>query len=140
MRPILTFFFLVIPTLALAETYEVQMLNRNANGSMVYDPPYLNIQAGDRVKFVATRPGHNAVSIQGMIPEGAMAIKGRLNEELTVTLDVEGLYGIKCTPYFAMGMVMVIEVGAQKAKLDDIPVGLAERASARLQDYLAHRK
>ena len=139
MRPILTFFFLVIPTLALAETYEVQMLNRNANGSMVYDPPYLNIQVGDRVKFVATRPGHNAVSIQGMIPEGAMAIKGRLNEELTVTLDVEGLYGIKCTPHFAMGMVMVIEVGAQKAKVDDIPVGLPERAAVRLQDYLAHR-
>lgn len=115
------------------------MLNRNANGSMIYDPPYLNIQAGDHVKFIATRPGHNAVSIQGMIPDGAMAIKGRLNEELTVTFDVEGLFGIKCTPHFAMGMVMVIEVGAQKAKVDDIPVGLPERAAARLQDYLVQR-
>ncbi|OIQ44226.1 MAG: pseudoazurin [Roseobacter sp. MedPE-SW] len=139
MRSILSFFLLVIPSLALSETYEVQMLNRNANGSMVYDPPYLNIQAGDSIKFVATRPGHNAASIKGMIPDGATAIKGRLNEEITVTLNVEGLYGIKCTPHFDMGMVMLIEVGAQRARAEDLPDGLPERAAARLHSYLAEK-
>ncbi|MEM6481853.1 MAG: pseudoazurin [Pseudomonadota bacterium] len=138
MRLLFTFLVVIIPSMALAETYEVQMLNRNANGSMVYDPPYLNVQPGDSVKFLATRPGHDAVSIEGMVPEGAIPIKGKLNEEITVTFDVEGLYGIKCTPHFAMGMAMLIEVGEQKATTEDLPTDLPERAAERLQAYLNH--
>ncbi|MEM6385221.1 MAG: pseudoazurin [Pseudomonadota bacterium] len=138
MRLFITFLAILMPSVALAEAYEVQMLNRNASGSMVYDPPYLNVQIGDSVKFVATRAGHDAVSIEGMLPEGATPIKGKLNEEITVTFDVEGLYGIKCTPHYAMGMVMLIEVGAQEATVEDLPTDLPERAAERLQAYLNH--
>jgi pseudoazurin len=138
MRLLLTLLMILLPSLTLAETYEVQMLNRNANGSMVYDPPYLNVQIGDSVTFLATRPGHNAVSIDGMVPHGATPINGKLNEEITVTFEVEGLYGIKCTPHYAMGMVMLIEVGERKATAKDLPDGLPERAEERLQAYLEH--
>ena len=44
-------------------------------------------------------------------PEGAEAFKSKFNEELTVTLDKEGVYGVKCTPHYGMGMVALIEVG-----------------------------
>src|SRR3546814_3672308 len=51
---------LILPTAALAETYEVKMLNRNMTGPMVYEPDHLSIAPGDTVKFLATDKGHNA--------------------------------------------------------------------------------
>ena len=46
-----------------------------------------------------------------MLPDGAEAFKGKFNEEVVVTLDQEGVYGVKCMPHYAMGMVALIEVG-----------------------------
>lgn len=94
-----------------AETYEVKMLNRGASGSMVFEPDYLSVQPGDTVKFIATQKSHNAASIDGMIPDGATPFKGKIDEELSVTFEQPGFYGIKCTPHYAMGMIMMIKVG-----------------------------
>jgi len=96
---------------ALAETHTVQMLNRGTAGAMVFEPAFLQVASGDTVTFIATDRGHNAESIDGMIPEGAAPFSGRINEEIIVTFDTEGLYGIRCTPHFAMGMVMTVAVG-----------------------------
>lgn len=96
---------------AQAETYEVKMLNRGAAGSMVFEPDYLVIKPGDRVKFVATQKSHNAATIDDMIPEGATPFKGKIDEELEITFDKAGFYGIKCIPHYAMGMIMLIKVG-----------------------------
>ncbi|WP_375263337.1 pseudoazurin [Palleronia sp.] len=97
---------------AYAETHEVQMLNRSDDGKiMAFEPGHLQVAPGDTVKFVATDKGHNAESILEMSPEEAEAFKGRINEEIEVTLDTEGLYAVKCAPHFAMGMVMTIVVG-----------------------------
>ena len=46
-----------------------------------------------------------------MIPDGATPFEGKLNEELSVTLTVPGVYGVKCKPHYGMGMVALIEVG-----------------------------
>ncbi len=124
---------------ATADVHTVQMLNRNEAGSMVFDPPYLNIAPGDTVQFLATARGHNAAAIEGLVPEGATTFKGQINEELTLTLDIEGLYGVKCTPHFAMGMVMLIEVGPQVAEPQDLPADLPRRAADRLHSYLSAR-
>lgn len=140
MRFFLSLLMISLPGLLTAETHEVRMLNRNASGSMVYEPSYLNIAPGDSVTFLPTRPGHDAVTIDGMLPQGASPIKGKLNQETSVTFDIEGLYGIKCTPHVAMGMVMLIEVGAQKATAVDIPTDLPERAKQRLKAYLEHKE
>lgn len=94
-----------------AEVHEVKMLNSNDTGNMVYEPDFLTVAPGDTIKFIPTDPSHNAESISEMTPEGAEPIKGKINEELEVTLTEEGIYGIKCTPHYAMGMVMLIEVG-----------------------------
>jgi pseudoazurin len=94
-----------------AESHDVQMLNRGDAGAMVYEPAFLQIAPGDTVTFIPTDRGHNAASIEGMIPEGAEPFSGKINEEITVTFDVEGLYAIRCTPHYAMGMVMTIAVG-----------------------------
>lgn len=114
---------------ALVETHEVKMLNRNDTGNMVYEPDFLTVAPGDTIRFIPEDPGHDVQSIDTMMPEGAEAFRSKLNEEYELTLDTEGIYGIKCTPHYAMGMVMLIEVGEdQQITLPDkLPRGVRNR-------------
>ena len=59
-------------------------------------------------------------SIEGMIPPGASTWNGSLSQDITVTFDVEGLYGYQCTPHAMMAMVGVIEVGKNKSNLESV--------------------
>ena len=119
---------------AFAEVHEVGMYNRSENGPMIYEPSFLKIAPGDSVRFVPSQPSHNAATIDGMIPEGAEPFKSKINEDFTVTFGVEGSYGIKCSPHYAMGMVMLIHVGevAQTPLPDDLPKKARERFDAIL--------
>ncbi|TBU87031.1 pseudoazurin [Phytopseudomonas dryadis] len=121
---------------ALAETHEVKMLNRGATGAMVYEPDYLAIAPGDKVKFIATHSTHNAASIPGFLPAAAEPFKGRIDEELEVSFSEPGLYGIQCIPHLAMGMVMLIQVGAQPASEAQIPAQLPARARQRFEQIV----
>lgn len=96
---------------AAAEEHVVQMLNKGEKGAMVFQPDLIHAAPGDTIKFVPTDKSHNAETIKGMIPDGAEAFKSKMNEEFTVTLDKEGVYGIKCTPHYGMGMVALVVVG-----------------------------
>lgn len=133
MKPVLLLLMLATP--ALAETHEVQMFNRSDNGPMIYEPSFLKIAPGDTVHFIPAQPSHNAATIDGMIPEGAEPFKSKINEDFSVTLTVPGSYGIKCSPHFAMGMVMLIEVG--EAPAPDLPADLPARAKERFENILA---
>lgn len=93
-----------------AATHEVKMLN-GANGTMHFDPAMLTVAPGDTVRFLPTSPSHNAEAIKGMLPDGVEPFVGKMNEEISVTFDQPGLYGFKCKPHYAMGMVGVIIVG-----------------------------
>jgi pseudoazurin len=123
---------------AVAESYEVQMLNRSGTDTMVFEPAFLRIAPGDTVKFIATDKGHNGEIIDGMIPDGAETFKGKINEEIEVQLDVEGIYAVKCLPHFAMGMVMTIAVGAVETPPEGyleerLPPRAKERLTAQLE-------
>jgi pseudoazurin len=120
-----------------AETFEVQMLNKGEAGAMVFEPAFLRLAMGDTVKFVAASKGHNAETIKGMLPEGAAPFSGKINEEIEVTFDTEGVYGIACKPHFAMGMVMVIAVGDAQAPDDFLAGRLPKKAKERLEAALA---
>jgi pseudoazurin len=104
---------------AFAETIEVKMLNKGDAGSMVFEPAYIAAQPGDTVLFLSTDKGHNAQSIKGMLPEGVEAFKSKMNKDFALTVTPEGLYGIKCTPHYGMGMVALIQVGAA-TNLDEV--------------------
>lgn len=122
---------------ALAETFEVQMLNKGEAGAMVFEPASLRIAVGDTVKFVAATKGHNAEAIKEMVPEGAEAFVGKINEEIEVTLTEPGFYGVKCKPHFAMGMVMVIAVGdATETPADFFEGRIPKKAKQRFEDAL----
>ena len=62
--------------------------------------------------------------------------ESKINEDFTVTLTESGRYGIKCSPHFAMGMVMVIDVGDVDAA-QELPEDLPKRAMQRFRDILA---
>ena len=97
---------------AAAETIEVQMLNRGEAGPMQFEPAFVQAQPGDTIHFVPTDRGHNSHAVEGLLPEGAEAWKGDINEEVSVTVTAEGLYGYQCDPHAPLGMVGLIQVGA----------------------------
>lgn len=108
---------------ASAEEHVIEMLNKGEKGAMVFVPDLVRVAPGDTVRFVAVDKGHNAETIKGMVPEGAEGFKGKINEEITLTLEKEGIYGIKCAPHYGMGMVALITVGE--------PVNLAEAEAVK---------
>jgi pseudoazurin len=124
----------------MAAEIEVKMLNKGAEGPMVFEPSLVEIAPGDTVKFVPTDRGHNAESIQGMLPEGAQPFAGKMGQEVTVTFDKPGVYGFRCKPHYGMGMVGLVVVGdaanADAAKAVAHP-GRARQIFARLFDKLA---
>ncbi|MGV0879017.1 pseudoazurin [Martelella sp. FLE1502] len=119
-----------------AEDHVVNMLNRGDDGIMVFEPGLLVIEPGDTVRFVAAERGHNAETIDGMIPEGALGFEGRLNEEVVFSPDIEGVYAIKCKPHYAMGMVMIIAVGEAQAPEEFVARRVPPRARKRFEAYL----
>lgn len=124
---------------AMAETFDVQMLNVGSDGErMVFEPAFVLAQPGDTIRFVATDRGHNAEINDGMLPEGAEAFEGRINEEIEVVLDVAGIYGVICKPHFAMGMVMTIAVGDVAAPGDFLEGRIPRRAKDRFEAQLAN--
>ena len=122
----------LLPT-AGAATIEVKMLNRGPHAAMAFEPEFLQVAPGDTVKFLATSSGHNAATITGMTPANAVPFKGKINEEIAVTLNENGLYGIECLPHYAMGMVMLIQVGETPLSSLHIPADVPDAAKQRFQ-------
>lgn len=102
---------LVLAGSAAAAEIEVKMLDKGAEGMMVFEPALVKIEPGDSVKFTAVNKGHNVESIKGMIPADAAPFAGRVNQDTTVTFDKPGVYGVRCLPHYGMGMVALIVVG-----------------------------
>lgn len=117
--------------------HQVMMLHKGAKGAMVFEPDFIVASVGDTVTFVPTDKTHNAESIAGMLPADAKPFKGKINEQITVTVEAEGVYGIKCLPHYAMGMIALVVVGQpvnlEEAKAVKHP-GLARK---RFEDVFA---
>ena len=127
---------------AMAANFEVQMLNKGVDGAMVFEPALTAIAVGDTVTFIPTDKGHDAQTLKEILPEGAEMFKGPMGKEVVVTFTVPGVYGVKCAPHYAMGMVALIVVGDDPANLDQIaaaklPAKARERIEAALAAYLA---
>jgi pseudoazurin len=126
-----------------AENYEVKMLNQGSEGYMVFEPSVLKIKKGDTVTFKATDAAHNSASIKGMIPSGAEDWNGKLSQDISVTFNVEGVYGYQCTPHMMMAMVGIIEVGGNQSNLESVKAAAQKIKSAfvmnqeRLDEYLS---
>ncbi len=121
------------------QTFEVQMLNKGADGQrMVFEPAFVQAQPGDTIRFIPTDKTHNAELKKGLHPEGAKIFRGKINKEVEVTLDVEGVYGVICRPHFSMGMVMTIAVGNVTAPGDFIKGRIPKKAKKRFKAQLSN--
>ena len=102
----ISLFLLTVP--AFAAEHTVKMLNNGAGGMMIFEPAVLSVNKGDTVKFIASDMSHNSVSV--FTPPGATPWRGKMNEEISITLDTPGVYIYECTPHAMMAMVGVIQV------------------------------
>jgi pseudoazurin len=118
---------------ASAEIFIVEMLDRGKDGLMVFEPAFIAAQPGDTIEFVSTTKGHNVVSIAGMLPEGVDPFRTKLNEDFSLTLKAEGLYGIKCAPHYVMGMVGLIQVGEAVNLQESAAVGHPKKSARRFE-------
>jgi pseudoazurin len=105
-------FFGVCAGTALGAEHTVKMLNDNGKGEfMVFEPDFIQAEPGDTIKFVAVDQFHNAETLPEIWPEGAATFQGELSKDVTLTVEKEGVYGIKCMPHYPMGMLALVVVG-----------------------------
>jgi pseudoazurin len=126
-----------------AAEVEVKMLNKGAEGMMVFEPALIKVAPGDTVKFVAIDKGHNAETVKGMLPEGGATFIGKTGEDVAVKFDQAGIYGVKCAPHYGMGMVAMIVVGTptNEEQVKAVSqVGKAKQVFAALFERLAATK
>ena len=89
----------------------VKMLNSGEGGQMIFEPAVIKVSVGDTIHFKATDAAHNSVSVDGMVPAGAASWASQLSQDISVTLDTEGVYVYQCDPHVMMAMIGVIQVG-----------------------------
>ena len=97
----------------------VKMLNSGDGGQMIFEPAVIKVSLGDTIHFKATDMSHNSASVQGMVPNGAASWAGPMNQDISVTLDTEGVYVYQCDPHAMMAMIGVIQVG-DAVNMDEI--------------------
>ena len=126
---------------ASAAEHVINMLNKGADGkAMVFEPDFVRAAVGDTIKLVPVDKGHFAVSLNKVWPADVPKIKSKLNTELIFTVEKEGIYGLNCTPHYAMGMVAMVQVGT--AVPDDVkalkfPGEVGKRFTAQLEKAAA---
>jgi pseudoazurin len=124
---------------ARAAEHEVKMLTKGPEGQLNwFDPPITHAEPGDTIHFVATDKGHNSTSL--VVPEGGETWNGKINNDVSVTLTVPGLYAYKCTPHFGLGMTGLIAVGDPSVNLKAVEdaryPGRAKATMAKLLEQL----
>lgn len=126
---------------ATAKDITVHMQNQGKDGMMVFEPAFVKASVGDTVHFVPTDKSHNAETIEGMLPEGIAHTVGGMNKEMTLNIEKPGVYGIKCKPHYAMGMVALVQAGKAPANLEAAKaVKLPGLAAKRMAPLLAQVK
>lgn len=84
-----------------------------------WDPMVVFAHPGDKIIFT-NMAGHDAVAIEGMVPEGSEIWQSKMGAEgFTVIVEKEGVYMYKCSPHVSLGMIGAIVVG------DGAPANLA---------------
>jgi pseudoazurin len=128
---------------AFAKTIEVKMVNKSKDGIMAFEPGFVKADPGDTIKFIPTDQAHSSSS--ALVPAGAKAWVGKMNQAVTVTLNKDGVYIFKCDPHVPMAMVGVVQVGkatnldAAKAEAKKMAATFAMNKD-RLEKYIAQVK
>lgn len=124
-----------------AAEIEVHMKNKGEAGTMVFEPAFVKAAPGDVIHFIPSDKSHNVEAIKEILPPGVELFKSKVNEEFSLTVTEAGLYGVKCTPHFAMGMIALIQVGDAPANLDAAQTAkMPKKARERMDTALTEVK
>ncbi len=119
LKTILSILPLILGSMAFAADHEVKMLNKGPDGQrMWFEPAIVIAEPGDTITFISFDRGHNSQSI--MIPEGAEGWRGKIGQDVQVTVTAPGVYAYKCTPHYGMGMVGFVVVGDPSLNIEAI--------------------
>ena len=88
----------------------VEMLNSKNGENFVFSEKFTKVAKGDTIIFRAVKPGHNAEFVPGGFPQGAEELHGQIGKDISYTFDIPGIYLVRCTPHYGLGMVAVVEV------------------------------
>jgi len=129
-------------TLSEGSEHIVKMLNAGDGGNMIFEPAVIKVSKGDTIHFKAVDLAHNSATIEGMIPAGASSWASALSQDVSITLDSEGIYVYQCDPHAMMAMVGVIQVG-EAVNMSEIKEAAEQHKSSfmlntdRLSGYLS---
>ena len=122
--PLMLGTMLIVPSISFAQDAapnEVRLLDKGANGTAkVFEPAIMHVEVGGAVEFVAWDFGHDLISVDGLLPDGAVSFSGYKNADTSVNFKVEGVHVYQCAAHKAVGMVGLIVVGDPSTNLDDI--------------------
>jgi pseudoazurin len=116
----------------------VKMLDMGPDGAMSFSPGFVKANVGDTIHFVPANAMHNAETIASMLPDGVAPSAGNMGQAFDLKLTAAGVYGVKCKPHYAMGMVMLVQAGKgpsanlAKAKAAALPPFAKKRIAAYL--------
>ncbi|WP_112310161.1 pseudoazurin [Pseudogemmobacter bohemicus] len=131
-------FVLALAGAGFAAEHEVLMLNKGESGTMVFEPAFVKAEPGDTINFIPTDKSHNVEALKDILPEGVEVFKSKISEAYTLNVTEAGLYGVKCTPHFAMGMIALIQVGDAPTNLDAAKTAkLPKKARERMDAAIA---
>ncbi|MEL7256826.1 MAG: plastocyanin/azurin family copper-binding protein [Pseudomonadota bacterium] len=128
---------------AIAETIEIEMLNRNDAGDrMVFSQELIRAEVGDVIRFIPTDKSHNAQSVKGALPDGQEPFRGRVNQPVEYAVTETGLTAVVCLPHQTMGMVALVVVGNDFSNADAvlearIPGKGGEKIEALIEEAIA---
>ena len=103
---------------SLAETIEIEMLNKLDGETMVYSVKVAKIDVDYTIIWKSVDKGHN-VEFIGM-PKGVKKFKTGISKKAKYTFKTPGIYLYQCTPHKSMGMIGIVVVGDDKTNLDKI--------------------
>jgi pseudoazurin len=98
-----------------AAEHLVRLATDGTEGRFRFEPPIVFAAPGDAVRLVPDSRLHGAKSIAGMLPAATAPWRGRMGQEVRVELRQPGVYGLKCTAHYTLGMVGLIVVGGDPA-------------------------
>lgn len=107
-------------TNSIAANIVVEMLNSKNGETFVYSDKILRIKSNDTVTWKSENPGHNAEFIAQGYPAGAADMHGKIGKDVSYAFEAPGIYVVKCTPHFGLGMIQVIVVDDNLSNLDQV--------------------
>ena len=104
----------------LAETFEVEMLNKLEKERNVFNPSIIYVNAGDTVKWISTNPGHNIAFTKKGVPEGVELFKSKVGTDAEYTFNTPGIYAYNCTPHNGLGMIAFVVVDNDLSNMEQV--------------------